>query len=395
MRRCAVGGRRGARRWSPAGTHGDGARTTPTRRSTSFPRASTAASPIAAERRRRRREMYDGLTPLFDQVTAGRPDHLLQVRGASASAPTAPSTIETVPRPGVDDRARLLQRPPRHRRDPRRRRLGRRLDRRRGPRPAAPAGPLQRPRRRDRRARAQRDRPDQRAAELRSPAPRPRPRSRSRPQVLEAAGPEGQAVLHDIDVFISGINDYLAAQQPGDRALDAQRHLRPQRAQGPVPRPGRRRRGAALAVPRRAAAAARQEEGHERLQRPAPVQEPRAADLGRRPLPLRHDPEEAPRAAWSSTPAASTATPGGRRARGAGADAGADPGVEHADDHGGAARRPGEPLMVGGPQIGYFYPGLTYEIDMHAGDLQWRGATSAPVPRLPADRPRRGLRHTR
>ena len=28
--------------------------------------------------------------------------------------------------------------------------------------------------------------------------------------MLEAAGPEGQAVLHDIDVFISGINDYLA-----------------------------------------------------------------------------------------------------------------------------------------------------------------------------------------
>ena len=40
----------------------------------------------------------------------------------------------------------------------------------------------------------------------------------------------------------------------------------------------------------------------------------------------------------------------------------------------------GKPLMVGGPQIGYFYPGLTYEIDMHAGDLQWRGATSAPFP---------------
>lgn len=40
----------------------------------------------------------------------------------------------------------------------------------------------------------------------------------------------------------------------------------------------------------------------------------------------------------------------------------------------------GAPLMVGGPQIGYFYPGLTLEIDMHAGDLQWRGATSAPFP---------------
>ena len=40
----------------------------------------------------------------------------------------------------------------------------------------------------------------------------------------------------------------------------------------------------------------------------------------------------------------------------------------------------GHPLMVGGPQIGYFYPGLTYEIDMHAPGLVWRGATSAPFP---------------
>ena len=40
----------------------------------------------------------------------------------------------------------------------------------------------------------------------------------------------------------------------------------------------------------------------------------------------------------------------------------------------------GNPLMVGGPQIGYFYPGLTFEIDMDAGNLQWRGATSAPFP---------------
>jgi acyl-homoserine lactone acylase PvdQ len=38
------------------------------------------------------------------------------------------------------------------------------------------------------------------------------------------------------------------------------------------------------------------------------------------------------------------------------------------------------PLLVGGPQIGYFYPGLTYEIDMNAPGLHWRGATSAPFP---------------
>ena len=40
----------------------------------------------------------------------------------------------------------------------------------------------------------------------------------------------------------------------------------------------------------------------------------------------------------------------------------------------------GNPLMVGGPQIGYFYPGFTYEIDMNAPGLQWRGATSVPFP---------------
>ena len=42
--------------------------------------------------------------------------------------------------------------------------------------------------------------------------------------------------------------------------------------------------------------------------------------------------------------------------------------------------RTGHPLLVGGPQIGYSYPGLTYEIDMHAPGLDWRGATSAPFP---------------
>jgi acyl-homoserine lactone acylase PvdQ len=40
----------------------------------------------------------------------------------------------------------------------------------------------------------------------------------------------------------------------------------------------------------------------------------------------------------------------------------------------------GHPLLVGGPQIGYFYPGLTYEIDMHAPGLDWRGATAPPFP---------------
>jgi hypothetical protein len=40
----------------------------------------------------------------------------------------------------------------------------------------------------------------------------------------------------------------------------------------------------------------------------------------------------------------------------------------------------GHPIMVGGPQISYFFPGLVLEMDMHAPGLNWRGATSAPFP---------------
>jgi acyl-homoserine lactone acylase PvdQ len=40
----------------------------------------------------------------------------------------------------------------------------------------------------------------------------------------------------------------------------------------------------------------------------------------------------------------------------------------------------GHPLFVAGPQIGYFYPGLTMEMDVQGGGMSWRGATSAPFP---------------
>ena len=38
------------------------------------------------------------------------------------------------------------------------------------------------------------------------------------------------------------------------------------------------------------------------------------------------------------------------------------------------------PILVGGPQISHFFPGLVLEMDMHAPGLHWRGATSAPFP---------------
>jgi acyl-homoserine lactone acylase PvdQ len=40
----------------------------------------------------------------------------------------------------------------------------------------------------------------------------------------------------------------------------------------------------------------------------------------------------------------------------------------------------GRPLFVGGPQIGYFFPGLTLEMGLYGPDIQVRGATSVPFP---------------
>ena len=40
----------------------------------------------------------------------------------------------------------------------------------------------------------------------------------------------------------------------------------------------------------------------------------------------------------------------------------------------------GHPLFVAGPQIGYFYPGLTLEMGLHGPSIETRGAVSAPFP---------------
>jgi acyl-homoserine lactone acylase PvdQ len=46
----------------------------------------------------------------------------------------------------------------------------------------------------------------------------------------------------------------------------------------------------------------------------------------------------------------------------------------------GKASKTGSPLFVGGPQIGYNYPGLTLEMELESPSIHVRGATSAPFP---------------
>ena len=45
----------------------------------------------------------------------------------------------------------------------------------------------------------------------------------------------------------------------------------------------------------------------------------------------------------------------------------------------------GHPFFVAGPQVGYFYPQILYEVDVHGGGIDARGATfpgSAPYVEL-------------
>ena len=70
--------------------------------------------------------MYDGLTPLFDQVTA--PDLTKYFKSEALGAAGSPARPDRVrPTQGREDRPRLVQRPAHHRQDPRRRDVGGRL----------------------------------------------------------------------------------------------------------------------------------------------------------------------------------------------------------------------------------------------------------------------------
>ena len=287
---------------------------------------------VPRPRRRPQAQMYNALTPLFDHVTNERPLHRLQVREARASTTDGPDHHGDRPVPRRHDPPRPLRRPAHLRHDPRRRSLGGRLDRRRGPRAAAAAGALRLPRRRHRRPRAERDRADRRPPELRAQRPDGGAWSPSRPRRCKRTARRARPCCAT-STPTSRASTPTWRQQLAQRTVDPQRHLRRQRAQGPVPRPGRRPRGAQLRVPERAAAAARQGQGLRGVQRPAPVQEPEERHLGQRDASRTAHPEEAPRAASSSTTTASRRLPRCRRASPASSMPSRDPGQQRADGH--------------------------------------------------------------
>jgi len=319
--------------------------------------------------------MYDALTPLFDQVTDGDLDAYFKSE-LFGIGPDGPTTIEPVPRSGV-----TIER-----------------DRFGVPHVAGAthddgvwaAGWIAAA---DRRLLGEQARYNARVAaidvpnltaitlisELQNfvPSEQTEAEVAKQTQVLEAAGPEGRAVLHDIDVFISGINDYVEANdigtQPwtrndvfainalkgqflgqgggeearrsmflagleqrlgarkGKKVFDDLRQFK--NPELPVTVPGR---FPYLRIPKRATGSA--------------VVDPGSLE------PVDVAPNARPLRAEASDQASNVLMIGKERSA------------------------TGRPIMVGGPQIRYFYPGFVWEVDMHAGDLQWRGSTSAPFP---------------
>ena len=197
-------------------------------------------------------------------------------------------------------------------------------------------------------------------------------------QVLEAAGPEGQAVLHDIDVYITGINDYMAINSPSAApftridifALNALKGQFVGQGGGDEARRTQFLAGLEQRLGKK--------EGLSVFNDLRQFKNPELATSVDGKFPYGSIPDK-PKGNVIIDPGSFTATPA-VAAREIPPPAPADGYASNELMVSAERSKTGEPLLVGGPQIGYFYPGLTYEIDMHAGDLQWRGATSAPVP---------------
>ncbi len=201
-------------------------------------------------------------------------------------------------------------------------------------------------------------------------------------QVLLKAGPEGRAVLHDIDTYLTGINAYLAATHSshapftrtdiyGFNALKDQFF-----GEGGGDEANR---SMFLGGLERRLGVKKGYSVFRDLRQNLNAGSPTTVDGT---FNYEHAPAT-PGAPGSVVlnPGSFTTTPAAPPAVTAGLQ-GLEP-RPHASNElmvEGRYSATGHPLLVGGPQVGYFYPGLTLEIDMHAPGLNWRGATSAPFP---------------
>ncbi|HEY6654128.1 MAG TPA: penicillin acylase family protein [Solirubrobacterales bacterium] len=197
-------------------------------------------------------------------------------------------------------------------------------------------------------------------------------------KVLKRHGKEGKAVLRDIDTYISGINAYLAATNspnaPWTRndvyAVNALKGQFLGQGGGREARNSQFLNGLQQQLGNRRGFAAFND-----LRQ---FKNPRSVTSVNGTFPYGHIPKKHPGSvvldhnSFTATPAVPASI--ARRAS-------AEP-IQASNELMVTGRRSttGHPILVGGPQISHFFPGLVLEIDMHAPHLHWRGATAAPFP---------------
>jgi acyl-homoserine lactone acylase PvdQ len=198
-------------------------------------------------------------------------------------------------------------------------------------------------------------------------------------QILQGAGPEGRAVLRDIDTFISGINDYLDIHSPSTAPWTRNDVYALNALKGQFVGQGggdEARRSEFLSGLQQRLGRYRGKSVFNDLRQFKNPESPTTVDgrfdYGELPSRPRGSVILDPGSFQATAAAPSRSLP--KRVLPEPTQASNTLMIDA--DH----STTGHSLMVGGPQIGYFYPGLTYEIDMHAPGLNWRGATSAPFP---------------
>jgi acyl-homoserine lactone acylase PvdQ len=199
--------------------------------------------------------------------------------------------------------------------------------------------------------------------------------------VLLSHGAKGRAVLHDIDVYLAGINTYLGSHNhalgPFTGVDDLTRTdvyafsaLKDQFVGEGGGDEAVRSEFLSALVHRLGAVRGRQawSDLREASDPETPVSVPGRVQF-----------QSPPRSASgnvvldnaSLTRAAADALAAGRTASGQASNILMVSGKRSATRH---------PIMVAGPQIGYFYPGLTLEMDLQGPGISQRGVTSAPFP---------------
>jgi acyl-homoserine lactone acylase PvdQ len=322
-------------------------------------------------------EMYDGLTPLFDQVTNADLTKYFKSEGLGVG-PDGPTTTEVLPRDDVTIVRDKFNVP---HVDAETREAGiwaagwiAGTDRRLLGEQVRYNGRL-----------AAIDAPGLDALELSTslqnfqPSEQTEAEVAKQSEVLRRQGKEGRAVLRDIDAFISGINDHIAFKDLPDEPWTRNDVFAVNAIKGQLLGQGggdEARRTQFLAGLRQSLGAKRGLSVFNDLRQFKNPGNPTAVD-GK--FPYGHVPKRR-RGNVIIDPGSFEPTPAADVAGSTAAAAHDPPEASNTLMITGDRSTTGNPLMVGGPQLAFLYPGLTWEIDMNAPGLRWRGATSAPFP---------------